>query len=128
MHEGHYAPTYLYLLQHGATPTSVVPILPDLGKGKGKAGSKSCANEKEEFLKEHTWLVQKLENHHGSPVPDSTSEHLREEEGIECGCCFSTYPFVSLPGRYAELAVPLTLSLRARWLNARTPTFFVGAV
>jgi hypothetical protein len=76
-----------------------VPVPPDLGKGKGKAGSKSSLNEKEEFLKEHTWLVQKLENNHGSPVPDFTSEHLREEEGIECGCCFSTYPFVSFSGR-----------------------------
>lgn len=98
MHEGHYAPTYLYLLQHGATPTSVLPVVPSLGKRRGKAGGKP-ALEEEEFLKEHVWLVQKLDNRHGSPVPDFTSEHLKEDEGIECGCCFATYPFVSFPGR-----------------------------
>jgi len=97
LHEGHYAPTYLYLLQHGGTPASVVPVVPSPGKGEGKAGSKATLDE-EEFLKEHTWLVEELENRHGSPVPDSTPEHLREGEGIECGCCFTTYPFVSFPG------------------------------
>jgi hypothetical protein len=98
LHEGHYAPTYLYLLQHGATPTSVSPVAPSLGKRKGKAGSKPALDE-EEFLKEHTWLVQKLENRQGSPVPDLTPEDLRDGEGIECGCCFTTYSFVSFPER-----------------------------
>lgn len=49
-------------------------------------------------MKEYTWLVQKLEARQCSPVPDLTSEHLEEGEGVECGCCFTTYPFVSLPG------------------------------
>lgn len=103
MLEGHYASTYLYLLQHDTTPISVVPVAPNLGK-RGKPGSKQFLDE-EEFQKEHTWLVQKLEAGHGSPVPDSASEHLREGEGVECGCCFTTYPFVSFPGRSASVTL-----------------------
>ncbi|KAI0001329.1 hypothetical protein BJV74DRAFT_819893 [Russula compacta] len=81
-HSGHYAPTYLYLLQCGVTPTSAVP-------GRGK---KSSLDEKE-FAKEHAWLIQKLESRRGSPAPDSTPQDVEEGEEIECGCCFSSYPF-----------------------------------
>lgn len=98
MHENHYAPAYLYLLQHGASPFSVLPVAPEPSRRRGKARSKP-SNEEEEFVKEHTWLVQKLETRQASPVPDLTSEHLEEGEGVECGCCFMTYPFVSFPGR-----------------------------
>ena len=98
MVENHYAPAYLYLLQHGASPISVLPVAPNPGKGRGKARSKSSHYD-EEFMKEHTWLVQTLETRQGLPVPDLTSEHLEEGEGLECGCCFTTYPFVSFPGR-----------------------------
>ncbi|KAF8499743.1 hypothetical protein F5888DRAFT_1685256 [Russula emetica] len=91
-HENHYAPAYLFLLQLGASPISVLPVAPNPGKGKAKARNKSSHDE-EEFMKEHTWLVQKLETRQGSPVPDLTSEHLEEGEGVECGCCFTTYPF-----------------------------------
>lgn len=63
-------------------------------------------------MKEHTWLVQKLEARQGSPVPDLTSEHLEEGEGVECGCCFATYPFVSAPGRLAFRLVDPSLSGR----------------
>lgn len=99
MHENHYAPTYLYLLQNGASPISVLPVAPNPGKRRVKIRRKSSHDE-EEFTKEHTWLVQTLETRQGSPVPDltcSTSEHLEEGEGVECGCCFMTYPFVSYP-------------------------------
>lgn len=96
MRENRYAPAYLYLLQHGSSPISVLPVAPNPGKRKGKAKS---SHDNEEFMKEHTWLVQTLETRQGSPVPDSTSEHLEEGEGVECGCCFTTYPFVSFPGR-----------------------------
>lgn len=99
LHSGHYAPTYLYLLQSGATPTSAVPVTPILGKRKGKGtGNKSSLDEKE-FVKEHAWLVQKLESHRGSPAPDSTTQDVEEGEEIECGCCFSSYPFVSFSER-----------------------------
>ena len=97
MHENCYAPAFLYLLQHGASPISGLPVAPNLGKRKSKARSKSF-NEEEEFMKEHTWLVQKLETRQGSSVADLTSDHLEEGEGVECGCCFMSYPFVSFSG------------------------------
>jgi hypothetical protein len=93
LHENRYVPTYLYLLQHGASPFSILPVAPEPGKRKVMARKPS--NDEEEFMKEHTWLVQKLETRQASPVPDLTSEG----EGVECGCCFMTYPFVSFPGR-----------------------------
>ena len=80
-----------------------MPVAPNLGKGKGKASSKSArASDGKEFMKEHIWLVQKLNNRHNSPVPDTTSQDMEEEgEGIECGCCFSSHSFVSTSGFYA---------------------------
>jgi hypothetical protein len=125
LHENHYAPAYLYLLQVGASPVSALPVAPNPGKRKGKARSK-VSNDEEEFMKEHTWLVQKLETRQDSPVPDLTSEQLEEGEGVECGCCFMTYPFVRFPGhRASHLIDPF---LRARWLSAQILTFFVRAV
>jgi hypothetical protein len=53
-------------------------------------------------MKEHAWLVRRLAKHHDLPVPDlpvpdTTTPQDMEEDGedIECGCCFSSYPFVS---------------------------------
>jgi len=97
LHEGHCAPTYLYLLRNGATPASVVPAAPKPEKRRGKIGSKSYRDE-EEFAKERTWLVQKLENERNPTVMESTSHVEEEGEAIECGCCFSSYPFVSFSG------------------------------
>jgi hypothetical protein len=52
-------------------------------------------------MKEHAWLVQRLVNRPSSPAPETTSQDMEVEgEDIECGCCFSSYPFVSIPGRW----------------------------
>ncbi|KAI0256271.1 hypothetical protein BJV78DRAFT_450870 [Lactifluus subvellereus] len=92
LHKGHYAPTYLYLLQHGATPTSVVPISPKPGRRRGKA-NKSSLNA-EDLVKEHSWLVEKLESRRSAPVSDSMPDvEAGEGDVIECGCCFSSYSF-----------------------------------
>jgi E3 ubiquitin-protein ligase RNF216 len=94
LHEGHYAPTYLHLLQHGATPTSVVPVAPKAGKRRRKANGKSSLNE-EDLVTEHIWLVEELENRRNASVLDPLPQAEEEEGGdIECGCCFSSYPFV----------------------------------
>ncbi len=63
-------------------------------------------------MKEHTWLVQKLEMRQSSPLQDTTSEHLEEGEGVECGCCFTTYPFVSFPGRRPSRVIDSSFSER----------------
>jgi TRIAD3 protein (E3 ubiquitin-protein ligase RNF216) len=126
LHSGRYAPAYIYLLQHGAIPTSALPIAPNPGKKKRKGGKKKSSLDEEEFLREHTWLIQKLEKHQNSPVMASTTQDDAKEEGdgIECGCCFSNYPFVSFSG--CETFVVL-IPLRTRWLNAQIPTSFVRA-
>jgi hypothetical protein len=86
----------MYLLQHGAIPISVMPVAPNLGKGKGKASSKFSLDE-EEFMKEYAWLVQRLTDHRSSPISDTTTQVVEEGgEDIECGCCFSSHPFVSI--------------------------------
>jgi hypothetical protein len=48
-------------------------------------------------MKEHAWLVQRLTDHPGSP--DAASHNIEDKrEDIECGCCFSSYSFVSISG------------------------------
>jgi E3 ubiquitin-protein ligase RNF216 len=93
LHQGHYSPAYLYLLQHGLIPTSVVPASPKVGKRRRKANGKSSLNE-EDLVKEHIWLVGELENRRSAPVSDPMPQLEEEAGGIECGCCFSSFPFV----------------------------------
>lgn len=65
-------------------------------KGKGKEVLKTDA----EFEREREWLLAKLEAD-AVDKDAALAEKLNEKEyeetgdGIECGCCFSTYPFVS---------------------------------
>jgi E3 ubiquitin-protein ligase RNF216 len=122
LHEGHYAPTYLYLLHNGATSTSVVPVTPKPGKRKKRAKGRSSLNE-EDLVKEHTWLVEGLRYRRNAPVVPQ----VEEEEGgdIECGCCFSSYSFVS----FLKVRIyPIHFSFRTRWHSVWTPTYSVKAV
>jgi E3 ubiquitin-protein ligase RNF216 len=97
LHEGHYTPAYLYLLQHGLTPASVVPASPKVGKRRRKVNRKSSLNE-DDLVREHIWLVGELENRRSAPVSEDPMPQSEEEgEGIECGCCFSSFPFVRFP-------------------------------
>ncbi|KAI9456529.1 hypothetical protein BJY52DRAFT_553150 [Lactarius psammicola] len=93
LHKGCYVPTYLYLLRQGADPASAVPCSPQGPKIKRKINSKAFLTE-QEFMKEHTWLVKYMECRGGTT--DSGSIPQIEGDGgdeIECGCCFSNYPF-----------------------------------
>ena len=53
-----------------------------------------------EFDRERLWLMEKLEAD-VVKEDEALAEQLNEQEyeetgdGIECGCCFATYPFVS---------------------------------
>lgn len=63
--------------------------------GKGKA------KQDPEFDKEREWLLLKLQGDataNDVQVAEEMNEQEYEEcgDGIECGCCFSTYPFVGL--------------------------------
>ncbi|KAH8993255.1 hypothetical protein EDB86DRAFT_2929485 [Lactarius hatsudake] len=90
-HKGCYAPTYLYLLRHGVDLASAVPCSPQGAKIKRKLNSKAFLTE-QEFMKEHTWLVKYMECHDGTTDPNPPVDG-DGEDGIECGCCFSNYPF-----------------------------------
>ena len=67
----------------------------DLAKGKEKA----LSHNDEEFEEERAWVVAKAQEdaeHADAALAEKLNEQEYEEsgDGIECGCCFSTYPFV----------------------------------
>lgn len=89
-----YAPTYLFLAEEKEKrplPYNV-KTLPSRVTGKGKA------KHDPEFDEEKEWLRLKLQ---GDDVQADEQMNQGEYEdcvdGIECGCCFSTYPFVRIP-------------------------------
>ncbi len=63
-------------------------------KGKGKRVQKHEA----ELEKELQWIREKLDEEEAKRAAEVEEElRLEEEGGIECGCCFSEYPFVRTP-------------------------------
>jgi TRIAD3 protein (E3 ubiquitin-protein ligase RNF216) len=95
-HHSLYAPTYLFLAEEkrrgeelSYTPKTIPSRAP---KGKGKA------LHDPEFEKEREWLLSQREDSEGDQdlaVVVEEEEYVDCGDGIECGCCFSTYPFVS---------------------------------
>ncbi len=57
---------------------------PAKGKGRAKVDP--------EFEREKAWLSRQDEKEEAVV----TEEEVPEGEGIECGCCFSEYPFVCI--------------------------------
>lgn len=94
-HNRLYAPTYLFLrAKHRcARPPDPAPAPSNHkrrnGKGKGKAAQRSDV----EFEKERAWLIRKLLDDAAAGI-----NGIDEAGGgeFECGCCFSSYPFVCL--------------------------------
>ncbi|KAJ7219375.1 hypothetical protein GGX14DRAFT_591832, partial [Mycena pura] len=89
----HYAPTHISLAEEkrrgGVLPyvEKTVPSRP-LAKGKGKA-----LND-DEFEKEREWIISRArEDAQGMDQVYVEVENLEGDDGIECGCCFSSYPF-----------------------------------
>jgi TRIAD3 protein (E3 ubiquitin-protein ligase RNF216) len=89
-----YAPTYLFLAEEKERkplPYNVKTV-PSRVTGKGKA------MHDPDFDKEREWLLLKLQGdiaHNDAQVAEEMNEQEYEDSGngIECGCCFSTYPF-----------------------------------
>ncbi|KAG2134049.1 uncharacterized protein EDB93DRAFT_1173254 [Suillus bovinus] len=84
-----YAPTHLFLAENRDPPPYVPKSIPSRVSGKGKE------KHDPEFDAERQWLLQR-QNAPVQPPPDLTndSDACEEcEDGIECGCCFSSYPF-----------------------------------
>ncbi|KAF7338212.1 hypothetical protein MVEN_02046300 [Mycena venus] len=83
-----YAPTHIFLEEekNGGgvlryTPKTIPSRLPAKGKRK--------ALHDAEFEKEREWIKSRVEK---EPV-EVEEESAECEDGIECGCCFSNYPF-----------------------------------
>lgn len=114
-----YAPTHLFLRQQlKLNPLPFRPkVTPTRWTGKGK-------HHDAEFERELAWLLD-----FSKGEVDKVSVPLQQEEdddecedGIECGCCFSTYAFVR-PLRKGVLRRFLTkFSCRIRWCSVRTRT------
>lgn len=91
-----YAPTYLLLaeeLKKEPLPFKLKTTNSVVGKGKGKA------REDPEFDKEREWVLLKVtelatERDAALAATVNEQEYEANGEGIECGCCFSEYPFV----------------------------------
>lgn len=102
-YNGFYAPTFFFLRQkdkqlrqpheavkHPYTSRST-PFQPSK-KGKHRAMHDA------EFEQERAWLIRELAKD-DQEIAEKVNEQEYEDsgDGIECGCCFSTYPFVSFP-------------------------------
>jgi TRIAD3 protein (E3 ubiquitin-protein ligase RNF216) len=110
-----YSPTYLFLTEEKKKkrlPYNTKTI-PSRVTGKGKAKQDPAFDEERE------WLMLKLQRE-VALIDAEVAEQVNEQEyedcvdGIECGCCFSTYPFVCL-----SLSLPYKASL-IRCHNCRT--------
>lgn len=89
-----YAPTHLFLAEKRDPPPYVPKSIPSRVSGKGRE------KHDPEFEAERRWLLQRQDapvSADVQPLPDQTNDNDACEEcedGIECGCCFSSYPFV----------------------------------
>ncbi|KAK0491629.1 hypothetical protein IW261DRAFT_1324475 [Armillaria novae-zelandiae] len=85
--QGFYAPTYLHIVreQKRGAKLDYIPkkMLTRPAKGKGRAKADP------EFEREKAWLSRQDEKEKAAV----TEDEVPEGEGIECGCCFSEYPF-----------------------------------
>lgn len=98
--KGFYAPTYIAL---AAERKRGAPLPYKLKKSAGPSVASSKGKQKvledEEFDREREWLLQKLQEE-SLEKDEAVAEELDIEENgednIECGCCFSDYPFVCI--------------------------------
>ncbi|KAJ3781897.1 hypothetical protein GGU11DRAFT_221731 [Lentinula aff. detonsa] len=95
--KGLYAPTHLHLAEEKARGTPF-PFCPKKTLYKPSSKGKHRALEDAEFTRERAWLLEKLKENE-LKMDVSVAEQVNQQEydecgdGIECGCCFTTYPF-----------------------------------
>jgi len=114
-----YAPTHLFLAEEekGDSLPYVRKSLPSKVSGKGK--SKPDA----EFEAERQWLLQQQDAYITTDearleqANDDDDDYEECEDGIECGCCFASYPFVCYISRVLDMS--LTFVTRTRWCSVR---------
>ncbi|KAG2352593.1 hypothetical protein BDR07DRAFT_1313156 [Suillus spraguei] len=87
-----YASVHLFLTEKRDKPPYTPKSLPSRVSGKGRE------RHDPEFEAERQWLLQRQDNPVSAdmqPLPEANDDDACEEceDGIECGCCFSSYPF-----------------------------------
>lgn len=82
-----YAPTYLLLHEEAKIQPLPYKLKPETRHGKGKGVLRHDA----ELVKEMEWVQLRLQEEPSAQAADQGEED--EENSIECGCCFSIYPF-----------------------------------
>jgi E3 ubiquitin-protein ligase RNF216 len=92
-----YAPTYIFLEEE--RKKEPLPYTPKLTASRAKGKGKDHVDA--DFDAERLWLLQYFQNKAARTGPEPAEAVAEEDEdegddGIECGCCFSTYPFVRL--------------------------------
>ncbi|KAH7929949.1 hypothetical protein BV22DRAFT_1028918 [Leucogyrophana mollusca] len=91
---GFYAPAYFHLVED----QKKVPLPYKTKTAPSRTTGKGKAKHDPEFESEREWLVLKLQED-AAPNDAVLAEQMNEQEykdtgdGIECGCCFSSYPF-----------------------------------
>ena len=88
-----YAPTFLELrAQQQRVPLPYKPVARSRSKSKGKR----VQQHNDELDREMRWVKERLDEEEAKRIAEAEEEkQLQEEGGIECGCCFCVYPFVS---------------------------------
>ncbi|KAI0691586.1 hypothetical protein C8Q76DRAFT_634530 [Earliella scabrosa] len=90
-HNALYAPTYLALQEQQA---SHAPPYKKMARGRTKGKGKRVQRHDPELEKEMQWIQEKREEEDAKRAAEIAEElRVQEEGGIECGCCFSEYPF-----------------------------------
>lgn len=128
---GFYGPTYFFLKDQEGQNQELLDLnqavnLPYTRRvtpfQPSKKGKKREIQDPE-LEREHAWVLEELARR-----DQQIAEKVNEEEyevcgdGIECGCCFSEYPFVGDP---LETMSPLNLipsRYRIRWFNVQKLT------
>ena len=117
-----YAPTYLELKAQQTAVPRPYKALSRPRKGKGKRVQRHDA----ELELEIRWVQEKLEEDEvrraTEVVQEAGPQETEEEGGIECGCCFTEYPFVRshVVSKVLTANAP-SASHRTRWCSARRP-------
>jgi TRIAD3 protein (E3 ubiquitin-protein ligase RNF216) len=101
--KGLYAPTFFFLKDQDKQnqdhqDQNQLPYTRRATPFQPSKKGKSRAVQDAEFERERAWLVEKLAMDDQEIAEKVNEEEYEDcEDGIECGCCFSTYPFVSSP-------------------------------
>ena len=114
-----YAPTYLALLEQ---QRSNAPPYRMMSRPRHKGKGKHVQQQDDDLEREIQWVREKLEEEQAKRAAEVEEElRLQEEGGIECGCCFSEYPFVRTlyPVISTSLLTPIH---RTRWCSAQRRT------